>query len=184
LRTKKNKDAGRRRRGRPALPVGEAKRASFNTRLRNDTKERLEKEARKAGRSLSEEIEYRLERSIQVQDAQCEVFGGKLPLILMRALAAYGAATSATRGKDYLSDKSVFDEVFAQWFAALYTLRPGVIFASAENPGIQWNLPDAVKDMPANGAAEILSRMAQELRDKSLSATIKDAMEQILHRAK
>jgi TraY domain len=184
LRTKKSKDAGGRRRGRPALPFGEAKRASFNTRLRNDTKERLEKEARTAGRSLSEEIEYRLEQSIQVQDAQCEAFGGELPLKLMLALAALAAATSAVRGKDWLREKSVFDEVIGQWLVALRTLRPGVIFESVENPGIQWNLPDAVKDMPSNGAAEILSQMARELTDKSLSAAIKDTMEQSLHRAK
>jgi hypothetical protein len=51
------------RRGRP--PIGdEAKRSSFNTRIREALKAQLEREAAAAGRSLSEEIETRLERSV------------------------------------------------------------------------------------------------------------------------
>ncbi len=53
------------RRGRPALKLGSPKRSSFNTRLRTEIKQQLETEARIAGRSLSEEIEFRLERSLQ-----------------------------------------------------------------------------------------------------------------------
>src|SRR6516225_9347177 len=90
----------RRRRGRPPLPAGEAKRASFNTRLRQDTKQRLEKEASLAGRSLSEEIESRLEQSLHEGDAQSEVFGGDIPLKIMMGLAIFATATSELRGKD------------------------------------------------------------------------------------
>lgn len=56
------------RRGRPPKVPGEAKRASFNTRLRSGLKEALEESARGAGRSLSEEIEFRLERSFLMDD--------------------------------------------------------------------------------------------------------------------
>ncbi len=48
------------RRGRPALKLGSPKRSSFNTRLRTEIKQQLETEAQIAGRSLSEEIEFRL----------------------------------------------------------------------------------------------------------------------------
>jgi hypothetical protein len=51
------------RRGRPPKG-GEGKRASFNTRIRDSLKQRLEAAAANAGRSLSEEIEFRLERSM------------------------------------------------------------------------------------------------------------------------
>jgi hypothetical protein len=51
--------------GRPPLKAGEAKRASFNTRLRTALREQLQEFARAAGRSLSEEIEFRLERSCE-----------------------------------------------------------------------------------------------------------------------
>jgi hypothetical protein len=51
-------------RGRPRLEPGIAKRASFNTRLRPALKLALETAAKQEGRSLSEEIEFRLERSL------------------------------------------------------------------------------------------------------------------------
>ena len=51
-------------RGRPPLDPGVAKRASFNTRLRPALKLALETAAKQEGRSLSEEIEFRLERSL------------------------------------------------------------------------------------------------------------------------
>jgi hypothetical protein len=54
-------------RGRPPLAPGKAKRASFNTRLRPSLKVVLEAAATQQGRSLSEEIEYRLERSLDDQ---------------------------------------------------------------------------------------------------------------------
>jgi hypothetical protein len=52
------------RRGRPPLEPGKAKRAAFNARLRPALKLALETAARQQGRSLSEEIEFRLERSL------------------------------------------------------------------------------------------------------------------------
>jgi hypothetical protein len=53
-------------RGRPPKS-GERKRGSFNTRLRDSLKVQLEAAAALAGRSLSEEIEFRLERSLDGQ---------------------------------------------------------------------------------------------------------------------
>lgn len=52
-----------RRRGRPRKHT--AKRASFHTRIREVLKGRLEAAAAEAGRSLSEEIEHRLEQSFR-----------------------------------------------------------------------------------------------------------------------
>ena len=66
-----------RKRGRPPKTSGEAKRSSFNTRIRSKLKTRLEMEAEKAGRSLSEEIEHRLEASLLEDDARFADFGGK-----------------------------------------------------------------------------------------------------------
>lgn len=54
------------RRGRPPLPPGKGKRASFTTRITPRLKETLEGSAKANGRSLSEEIEHRLELSIRV----------------------------------------------------------------------------------------------------------------------
>jgi hypothetical protein len=49
--------------GRPPMTPGQAKRGTFATRLRPQLKARLEKAALENGRSLSEEIEVRLEES-------------------------------------------------------------------------------------------------------------------------
>jgi len=54
----------KRKRGRPPLKPNQRKRASFNTRLRQEVRDKLGKEAERAGRSLSEEIEHRLEASL------------------------------------------------------------------------------------------------------------------------
>src|SRR5690242_15151997 len=55
----------KRTRGRPPLTDESAKRAAFNTRLRSALKLSLEAAASRKGRSLSEEIEFRLERSLE-----------------------------------------------------------------------------------------------------------------------
>ena len=55
--------AAKNRGGRPPMTPGQAKRGTFATRLRPHLKARLEKAALENGRSLSEEIEVRLEES-------------------------------------------------------------------------------------------------------------------------
>ena len=78
-----------RRRGRPPLEPGKAKRAAFNTRLRSALKAELETAAERAGRSLSEEIEFRLERSLEEQKRSGDILregiaiGGYLALALL-----------------------------------------------------------------------------------------------------
>lgn len=52
------------RRGRPPLPAGQAKTAAFNTRLRPQLHRELTQAAERSGRSLSEEIEWRLNLSV------------------------------------------------------------------------------------------------------------------------
>lgn len=68
----KQPQTAKRRPGRPPQH-GEVKRAFFQTRIRESLKQRLEANAAEQGRSLSEEIELRLERSYDRIDAQ---FGG------------------------------------------------------------------------------------------------------------
>jgi hypothetical protein len=88
------------RRGRPPLKPGEAKRASFNTRLRNALKERLDESARTTGRSLSEEIESRLERSFD----RTESLGGPEYEALFRMMSAAARVIEVRLGKSPFSD--------------------------------------------------------------------------------
>jgi hypothetical protein len=125
---------------------------------------------------LSEEIEYRLEQSLHKGDAESAVFGGEVSLKLMRALAGFASATSELRGKNWLREPSVFDEVIRQWNAALAQLRPGII--SIGGLPLQWNLPDFVSQTPgAEGAVDVLKRLIEELTDKTRRAAVKEAFE-------
>src|SRR5947207_263931 len=88
------------RRGRPPLPAGEGKRASFNTRISPQLKMQLQLAAAEAGRSLSEEIEYRLALSLERQNVLDEVFelvfGGRPGLARFLGMAIrYGAGSRA-----------------------------------------------------------------------------------------
>jgi hypothetical protein len=58
--------------GRPPKPEGEAKRAFYQARIREALKAELETSASAAGRSLSEEIEFRLERSLEREETMRE----------------------------------------------------------------------------------------------------------------
>jgi hypothetical protein len=57
------------RRGRPPKYAGEGKRQNFSFRIRDAVRERLVKTVDETGRSLSEEIEWRIERSYEWEDA-------------------------------------------------------------------------------------------------------------------
>jgi hypothetical protein len=57
------------RRGRPPKYAGEGKRQNFSFRIRDQVRDRLINAVKETGRSLSEEIEWRIERSFEWQDA-------------------------------------------------------------------------------------------------------------------
>mgnify|MGYP001462044726 CR=1 FL=1 len=105
----------KRGRGRPPLSPGQAKRSSFNTRIRPEIKKLLEREARKAGRSLSEEIEYRLEGSLQNEQERYEEFGGRNGYELCRLFAVMGNQVSRTTGKSWVEDLNTFTATRGLW---------------------------------------------------------------------
>tara|TARA_R110002110_G_scaffold96991_1_gene249456 strand:- start:38 stop:451 length:414 start_codon:yes stop_codon:yes gene_type:complete len=57
------------KRGRPALPLNEVKKAPLNMRTTPEVRNRLEAAAAQTGRSLTHEVEFRLERSFLFEDA-------------------------------------------------------------------------------------------------------------------
>jgi hypothetical protein len=106
------------RRGRPPLKSGEAKRASFNTRLRNALKEHLEEAARATGRSLSEEIESRLERSFD----RTESLGGLEYEALFQMMAAAARVIEARLGKSPFSDPEASFVARGAWRQIIHNL--------------------------------------------------------------
>jgi plasmid stability protein len=82
------------RRGRPRKD-GETKRSFFNTRLRDSLKLRLQSSAAQVGRSLSEEVERRLEKSVAEEDAPPDpLLPTDLRDIALELISAYAAGRS------------------------------------------------------------------------------------------
>ncbi|WP_123834626.1 hypothetical protein [Methylobacterium currus] len=66
-----NSDEGAsRRRGRPALPAEDRKSTNLKFRTRPILRERIEAAAAESGRTVSEEVENRLEKSFEIIDAE------------------------------------------------------------------------------------------------------------------
>lgn len=102
-----------RRRGRPPQ-AGEGKRAFFNTRLRAAVKTALEWSAMEDGRSLSEEIERRLERSLGLDMEIKRDFGDFRVQAVYRSLTDIAQTASNQRG-DWIIDPQIRGVIFRQW---------------------------------------------------------------------
>jgi hypothetical protein len=105
------------RRGRPPKD-GEGKRTNFNTRLRNSLRIELERDASAAGRSLSEEIEVRLERSL----SEAKTWGGHLNMAAHHMLTAVVftlAGEVSGNPESWLYDLETFEAVLRIWRVAL-----------------------------------------------------------------
>jgi hypothetical protein len=74
---------------RGAVPKGEyvGKSAVLSTRITPDLREGLQNAANKSGRSLSQEIEYRLRRSFGEDQKISDLFGSDSIFILVRMIA-------------------------------------------------------------------------------------------------
>jgi Arc-like DNA binding domain len=108
------------RRGRPPKD-GEGKRTNFNTRLRNSLRAQLEKDASAAGRSLSEEIEVRLEQSLAKEAEEQKTWGGHRNMAAHHALAAlvFYAAGVTGSPESWLHDPEIFEDIIKYWRASL-----------------------------------------------------------------
>ncbi len=129
------------RRGRPALKLGSPKRSSFNTRLHTEIKQQLETEARIAGRSLSEEIEFRLGRSLQ-QEADS---GGRELHGLLGLQVGVAEFIQARTGKSASDDWQTGYAIHHAWKRLIYDWLP--------KPRAEWiaeleRLSDDMPDMP------------------------------------
>ena len=170
--------------GRPPLPPGKRLGASMGFRPTPETRERLEKAAKANGRSMSQEIESRLERSFASDDAHMESFGGELNYKVAKAMFAGADALSSIKGQPWLSDATTFDEVFVCWILFLNQLRPKEIATTGPGAGSKWDLPGYLKIHGAK-AAGVLRQLAEEIEGKdsqSLRAELSDVFDQQVER--
>jgi hypothetical protein len=116
--------------GRPPKQ-GEVKRAFFQTRIRESLKQRLEEDAAKQGRSLSEEIELRLEGSYDRIESH---FGGPAGLRLAVTLWANfnfaGGQWAQVQGHpewtpaEWLADPRCFEKALETLVDSVWAQRP------------------------------------------------------------
>jgi hypothetical protein len=104
----------RKGRGRPPKAPERGKRQNYTFRLHDSTRERLSEIAQENGRSLSEEIEYRIERSFREVDVQNILnfyFGGNETIALLREMAPYITYQMAKSRKSWRNDKATRDAI-------------------------------------------------------------------------
>src|SRR5258707_9450931 len=86
-------------RGRPALPPTMGKRHPLNMRTTREIKEKLEAVSRESGRSLAQEVEYRIEQSLRekerLEETLAAMMGGAAALRIFRYMAAAADAAAA-----------------------------------------------------------------------------------------
>ena len=102
---------------RAKLPPGKGKRVPLNMRTTRETREKLEKSAAGSGRSLAQEVEYRLERSF-AQEPQSEI-----AYRLIRLLGTAMSVVEQQTGKD-ITDYETYVAVETAITGVLDSLKP------------------------------------------------------------
>jgi hypothetical protein len=117
----------KRRRGGQRKPAATRKRNNLTFRTRDQLRDQLERTAAAAGRSISEEIEYRLTLSFSHDDA----FGGPAMrrIAMMMALTFRSAGDLSSSGKpvaEWINDPDVFCRAMFGTIYALFRAIPNV----------------------------------------------------------
>jgi len=115
------------------IPRGEFQNKSrvLSTRIREDTRKALEEAAAVSGRSLSQEIEYRIRRSFDNDRIISEKFGSRQNYALLRLLASlFDHAPNEHRS--WLHDPDNFNHVCDSIARILLALNPSAVGAPDE----------------------------------------------------
>src|SRR4051794_36998227 len=120
------------RRGRPNLPAGEGKRYALGLRTTKELRDLLQQAADSSGRSLAQEIEFRLERSFERERTLAELLtaslGGERTSRHVQALAGIACNVSVLSEQGsadaWLNDHKLFTLVRERWNNYLDTFQP------------------------------------------------------------
>jgi hypothetical protein len=114
------------RRGPAPKGVYSGKSKVLSTRIRPDTRARLEAAKAESKRSLSQEIEYRLHRTF-IEDEKIEVvFGSRQVFGLMKLIASVINLPTNLKNRNatWLNDPYLFDQAFGGVITVLKAIRP------------------------------------------------------------
>lgn len=135
-------------------PIGE-KRRTFTFRLSDDVRERVELSAAHAGRSMSEELEWRVQRSLDEEERLLQRFVSSENLNVFAAIASSWKAISIFSGKDWSEDSETLDLCkksavnIISWMKA-YKLKPQDY--SPSNAAETAEVPGGLSGLSALGA--------------------------------
>jgi hypothetical protein len=113
-------------RGRKPRGAYKQKSTVFSTRLRAETKAKLEGAAKAHGHSLSQEVEHRLIRSFDEEERITERFGGRKNYAVLRLISALMETVYDLNlsGKTWLDDPVLFDRFVMMVNTVLAELKP------------------------------------------------------------
>ena len=158
-----------RRRGRPALPAEEGKRYPVGIRTTKALREALWSASRASGRSLAQEIEFRLERSLdrerQVVDALELVFDRQVAGLMLAIGCVVKQARPKPRRHDWLSDPEAFRVQAEAINLLLQALAPDAhpkVWAKLNNALDETDEPSA-PELTAGIAARVLADTKEEI---------------------
>jgi hypothetical protein len=113
--------------GKGPRPKGEyfGKSSVFSTRIRPDLRKSLEKAAKASGRSLSQEVEYRLRRSFVEDDKIADAFGDRRTYRLMRMMSdAIQLSLQDQNDENWLDDPFRFRVALAAMRSVVEAIEP------------------------------------------------------------
>jgi hypothetical protein len=157
------------RRGRPPLHETGRKRGYFNARLSDPVKETLTEDARSEGRSLSEEIEFRLRHSVDEQRA----LGGPRSAALFRLLV--GIAGIEGGGTDWAADFATYNLVLNRWLEVLKDATPAMpdrIRRQIERGRV--NVRRVEQDMAPDDRDRLIGAVENQMKDRRLPPEIRE----------
>ncbi len=132
--------------GRPPLPPGERRGASMGFRPTPQIRAKLEQAAHENGRSMSQEVEARLEASFLDEEARNREMGGKELQALFRLLGAAAEIIEARTGRNWSEDWETGIAVFSAWQRLLVDAMPKTPAAVQKTiqdfPGVTETLSD------------------------------------------
>jgi len=100
------------------------KRRTLTTKITEATRKRLEEAAAETDRSLSQEIEFRLEGSFLDEDSRNREYGGKALRALFKVLSGLTEAIEDRTGKSWDKDRDTYLGVFTAWIDIIDSWKP------------------------------------------------------------
>ncbi len=122
--------------GRPSISAEQRRKAALGFRPTPDIRQRLEQATAVNFRSLSAEIESRLEMSFAKDDAEGKIWRDTETLGIMRALAAAAGAISGATKKNWLDSQTTFRSCRVAFDAILDAMEPRGSGTSKVSPGM------------------------------------------------